>query len=615
MARARNARVNDRGDAPSIADSASTAARHVAAGFELHRTGDIDAAARAYERALAVAPDHGDARYLLALVEMSRGRFEVARGHIRSAVRADPANAHYLFADGEIARGLNDIDGAIRAFEAAVAIDASDAQRWAQLGDLHLAAGCPVAAERDARLAIKVDPALQNAWHLLGESLRAQARSTQALECYKEAMRLAGVYGPAAESFLMTLNFSDAVTPSAVAAEHRRIGGLVGAWGERGEADAPWRVDPAALSGRRPLRVGYVSPDFGMHVVSFFIEPVLAAHDRGSVEVFCYFAAPGDDAQSARVKAHSPHWRSLVDLDDRAAAELIRADGLDVAVDLSGHTRGNRLAMFARRVAPVQATWLGYPNTTGVPSIDYRLTDSYCDPPGGTDPLHSERLWRLDGGFLAYRPRPEAPPVTALPARDNGYITFGCFNYPAKITDTCLRLWAQLLDRVGGARLLLKGKGFDEPQLALDLLERFKALGGDSTRVELHGGRSSFVEHLSCYGMVDIALDTYPYHGTTTTCEALMMGVPVVSLAGLAHASRVGASLLPRAGYPEWVATSEEEYVAIAAAMAADVDGLARIRSELRWKLSCSALGGVTMLAKALEAAYRAMIREVAERR
>jgi len=607
--------VNDSGDAASIADSDAIASRHVAAGFELHRAGDVAAAARSYEAAIAVAPDHGDARYLLALVEMSRGQFEAARGHIRFAVRADPANAHYLFANGEIARELNDIGEAISAFEAAIAIDASDAQRWAQLGDLRFAAGCPMAAERDARMAIRLDPTLQSAWHLLGESLRAQARSVRALDCYKEATRLGAVYGPAAESFLMTLNFCDALTPAAVAAEHRRIGGLVGSWGERGEADAPWRVDPAALSGSRPLRVGYVSPDFGMHVVSFFIEPVLAAHDRGAVEVFCYFAAPNDDPQSARVKAHAAHWRSLVGLDDRAAAELIRADGLDVAVDLSGHTRGNRLAVFARRVAPVQATWLGYPNTTGVPAIDYRFTDSYCDPPGSTETLHSERLWRLDGGFIAYRPRPEAPPVTALPARDNGHITFGCFNSPAKITDTCLRLWAQLLDRVGGARLLLKGKGFDEPQLALELLERFEALGGDSTRVDLHGGRPSFVEHLSSYGMVDIALDSYPYHGTTTTCEALMMGVPVVSLAGLAHASRVGASLLSRAGHPEWVATSADEYVAIAAALAADVDFLAQTRSGLRWKLSSSALGDVTLIARALEAAYRAMLSASADRR
>ena len=309
-----------------MSESASPASRHVAAGFELHRTGDFEGAARSYEAALAAVPDHGDARYLLALVEMGRGRFENAREHVAVAVRVDPANAHYLFAAGEIARELNDRDGAIGAFEAAIAIDGTDAQRWAQLGDLHLAAGRPKTAERHARKAIELDRTLQNAWHLLGESLRAQARSTEAVDCYREAVRLAGAYGPAAESLVMTLNFSDAIAPAEVAAEHRRIGALLGPWGVRGEADAPWQVDRSALAGERPMRVGYVSADFGMHVVSFFIEPVLAAHDRKAVEVFCYFAAPHDDARSGEVKAHAAHWRSLVGLDDRAAAQLMRAD-------------------------------------------------------------------------------------------------------------------------------------------------------------------------------------------------------------------------------------------------------------------------------------------------
>ncbi len=598
-----------------MSESASPASRHVAAGFELHRTGDFEGAARSYEAALAAVPDHGDARYLLALVEMGRGRFENARQHVAVAVRVDPANAHYLFAAGEIARELNDRDGAIGAFEAAIAIDGTEAQRWAQLGDLQLAAGRPKTAERHARKAIELDRTLQNAWHLLGESLRAQARSTEAVDCYREAVRLAGAYGPAAESLVMTLNFSDAIAPAAVADEHRRIGALLGPWGVRGEAEAPWQVDRSALAGERPLRIGYVSADFGMHVVSFFVEPVLAAHDRKAVEVFCYFAAAHEDARSGEVKAHAAHWRSLVGLDDRAAAQLMRADGLDVAVDLSGHTRGHRLGVFAHRVAPVQATWLGYPNTTGVPAVDYRLTDPWCDPAGATEAFHTERLWRLEKGFLTYQPRPEAPPVTVSPMLAAGHITFGCFNNPPKISDTCLRLWARLLDRVAGARLMLKGKGLDEPELGSDLRARFQAVGGDAARLDLDGGRPSFVEHLSCYGMVDIALDTYPYHGTTTTCEALMMGVPVVSLAGPVHASRVGASLLSRIGHPEWVATSAEEYVSIATTLAGAGDRLARLRSELRWKLTTSALGDVTTLARELEAAYRGMLRAVAGER
>jgi len=587
----------------------------VAKGFELHSAGDFEAAAKLYESALGAAPEHGDARYLLGLVEMSRKRLDIARDHIAIAVSADPANAHYLFAAGEIAREMNDRDAAIRAFEAAIAIDGTDAQRLAQLGDLYFAARRPRAAEQHARNAIASAPELQNAWHLLGESLRAQARSTEAVDCYREASRLAAGYGPAAESLLMTLNFSDEIAPQDVAEDHRRFGAMFGPWGTRGEANAPWLVDPEAVAGTRPLRVGYVSADFGMHVVSFFIEPVLAAHDRNAVEVFCYFASAHSDPRSTLVKNHAAHWRSLVELGDRAAVDLMRADRLDVAIDLSGHTRGHRLGAFARRAAPVQVTWLGYPNTTGVPAIDYRITDPWCDPPGTTEALHTERLWRIERGFLAYARRAEAPPVSTLPALSYGSITFGCFNSPPKITDTCLRLWAQLLGQVSGSRLLLKGWGFDESGAELALRTRFHALGGDPARLEIEGGRPSFVEHLASYGAIDISLDTYPYHGTTTTCEALMMGVPVVSFAGPVHASRVGVSLLARLGHPEWVAASPERYIAIAVELARNLDGLVRIRSALRWKLAQSAVSDVAAFTRTLEASYLGMLREIAAER
>lgn len=599
----------------TVDDHSAAASRHVAQGFERHRDGDVEGAARNYEAAIALAPGHGDARYLLGLVEITRGHFDAASEHIEIALRADPANAHYLFAAGEVARALNDRDGAIRAFEAALAIDGTEGQRWAQLGDLYLAAGRPSAAEECARKATRLEPQLHNAWHLLGESVRAQARADEAIAHYREAARLANTYGPPLESLLMTLNFSDRVTPQQVAEEHRRDGAMIGPWGVRGEATAPWLVDPRALDGSRPLRVGYVSADFGLHVVSFFIEPVLAAHDRGAVEVFCYFAAPHDDPRSAQVQGHAAHWRSLVGLDDDAAAALMRADGLDIAVDLSGHTRGNRLGVLARRVAPVQATWLGYPNTTGVLAIDYRLTDAWCDPPGMTEAYHTERLWRLDQGFLAYVPLRDVPPVGPVPALARGHVTFGCFNNPPKITDTCLRLWAELLSQVPGSRLLLKGKGLEEPSVGAMLRSRFRSVGGDPEHLDLDGGRPDFREHLARYGDVDVALDTYPYHGTTTTCEALMMGVPVVTLAGPVHAARVGASLLTRVGHPEWVAADAGQYVAIAADLARDRERLTRIRSGLRWQLSHCALSDVSAFTRALEAGYRAMLQAAARER
>lgn len=596
-------------------DRSAEASRHVALGFEQHQAGRIDSAARYYEAAIAAVPEHGDARYLLSLIEITRNNFDGARRHVEVALQADGANAHYLFAAGEIARALNDRDGAIRAFEAALRVDATEAHRWAQLGDLYLAAGRPHAAEGCAGKATGIDPGLQNGWHLLGESVRAQARADEAVAAYREASRLANAYGPPLESLLMTLNFSDRVTPEQVAEEHRRAGTMIGPWGARGAVDAPWRIDAGALDGSRPLRVGYVSADFGPHVVSFFIEPVLAAHDRRAVEVFCYFASAHDDPRSVQVRGHAAHWRSVAGLDDAAAAQLIRADRLDIAVDLSGHTRGNRLSVFARRVAPVQATWLGYPNTTGVPAMDFRLTDAFCDPPGMTEAFHTERLWRVNRGFLAYLPLRDVPPVGPVPSVAAGHVTFGCFNNPPKITDTCLQLWADLLSQVPGSRLLLKGKGLEETAVGTQLRSRFRAFGGDPARLDLDGGRTDFREHLARYGDVDIALDTYPYHGTTTTCEALMMGVPVVSLAGPVHAARVGASLLSRLGHPEWIATDRQQYVVIAAALARDAAQLTRIRSELRWRLGHSDLSDVVAVTRALETGYRAMLRMVASER
>ena len=364
----------------------------MAEGFEFHQAGDMEAAQRCYRSALALQPEHGDANYLLGLVEMGHGQFDRAREHFLSAVRTDSSNAFYRFGEGEVARELNDRDGAIRAFEAGLAVDGSDAARWAQLGDLKLAAGRPSEAECCAAKALELDAGFANGWHLLGESLRFQARSAEAAECFRKAMMLEKGYGPAAESLLMALNYSDRIAPTEVAAEHRRIGGTLAPWGASGEPSAPRTVDQAAREGKRPLRVGYVSADFGPHVVSFFIGPVIAAHDRRKVETFCYFAGSDKDPRSIRIKEDAAHSRSIAGLDDRAAVDLIRADALDVAVDLSGHTRGQRLGIFGHRVAPVQVTWIGYPNTTGVPTIDFRLTDAWCDPPGTTEALHTETL-------------------------------------------------------------------------------------------------------------------------------------------------------------------------------------------------------------------------------
>jgi predicted O-linked N-acetylglucosamine transferase (SPINDLY family) len=283
-------------------------------------------------------------------------------------------------------------------------------------------------------------------------------------------------------------------------------------------------------------------------------------------------------------------------------------------VDLAGHTRGNRLPLFALKPAPVQVTWLGYPNTTGLREMDYRLTDAWADPPGVSDELHTESLVRLPHGFLCYKPLDDAPDVAAVPAIANGHVTFGCFNNSAKVNEKVLDAWCGILNDLPESRLLLKSRQLHGQGLHERFRDAFARRGVDPDRVEMLGRVNSTIEHLALYGRVDIALDTFPYNGTTTTCEALWMGVPVVALAGDRHAGRVGVSLLRGVGLDELVAASPEEYRRLATELAGDRDRLEAYRSTLRTRMQKAPLTDAAGFARDIEAAYRDMWRHWCER-
>ena len=315
------------------------------------------------------------------------------------------------------------------------------------------------------------------------------------------------------------------------------------------------------------------------------------------------------DAVTDRMRAAADSWRPIRGLADADVARLVRADRIDILIDLAGHTANNRMALFATRAAPVQMTYLGYPNTTGLETIDWRVTDAWADPPGMTEALHSEELLRVRGGFLCFRPRAASPDPTPPPARALGRVTFGSFNQPAKISPTAIALWAEILRRVPGARLCLKGPAFADPPTRASFQRRLAASPLAGHDVELWGHLADERQHLAAYGRIDIALDTWPYGGTTTTCEALWMGVPVVTLAGRSHASRVGASLLSRLGEPSLIADSAAGYVAAAVDLVADLDRLAALRASLRARMVAS---GITdevafsqRVAEALRRAWR----------
>lgn len=356
----------------------------------------------------------------------------------------------------------------------------------------------------------------------------------------------------------------------------------------------------------RRLRIGYVSADFKWHAVAYFLKPLLDAHDRSEFEVFCYSNKTGVDSMGAAIRESSDHWREIADLDDQTVADMIRDDGIDILFELSGYCAFNRLTLFALRPAPVQIGWPGYPGSRYVESLDYWITDDIADPldvpvtPGIGQPL------RVDGGYHVFEPDPEAHiPVAPPPCERNSLVTFGSFNHQWKIQECTVALWSQVMHAVPESRLLLKAVGFDRKETVERYQRLFETAGIGRDRIRCLGGTHVKRRHFELYGQVDVALDPFPYHGTTTTCEAWWMGVPIVTLVGDRNASRVGASLSRQMGLDDWVANTPEEYVNIAVSASKDVKRLSDVRKGLRDRMRTSSLGDAGQTAMSYQSALR----------
>ncbi len=629
-------------------------------GMTLHARGRLDEAAAAFAAAVIGDPRHAEARFLLGLVHQQRRQLPAAADHYRAALAIDPAHGRagnnlgrVLLDVGDVAGGLavlrdvvaahpghgsawvnlgdalrraGDGTASLAAYERAVAADPASAAALAGLGAALAEAGRPAEATAVLRRALAVDPrsatahynlarVVQDAADLDGAAVHA-ARAVEFQPAHADAWRtlgnLHGLAGdvPAAiaaqrraldlrpdlpggqSNLLLSLNYLPDVTPESVAEAHR-------AWATTWADGVEQKPRVYTRGSGRPLRIGYVSADFRSHPVAAFIGPLLAGHDPTAVDVTCYASVARPDATTDRLRASVPHWRDVARLSDAAAADLVRADEIDVLVDLGGHTAGNRLGVFARRPAPVQVAYLGYPATTGMAALDFRLTDAVADPPGMTEPFHTERLLRLAGGAWAYRPPADVPAVAPRPG---GPVTFGSFNNLPKVTPAVLATWAAILTAVPDSRLVLKALGLAGAAGRAYVLRHLA--GVDPGRVDLLPWTRDAASHLSLYDRVDVALDPFPYNGTTTTCEALWMGVPVVTLAGHSHAGRVGASLLSHAGLGEGVAGSVGWYVRLAVELAAGAGRRAELRRSLRGQASASPLGDVARLARAAEGAY-----------
>jgi predicted O-linked N-acetylglucosamine transferase (SPINDLY family) len=437
--------------------------------------------------------------------------------------------------------------------------------------------------------------------HTLARVRFAQGRVDEAIADVRAVLALDPAAAAVHSDLISMLNYADRVAPEEIRAECAR-------WSDRHAQALTAQAPPPANdpTPERRLRVGYVSPGFREHPVTFFLWPALEHHDRERFEVILYSDVTHEDEYTEQLRALADGWRKIVGMDDDELARAIRDDAIDILVDLSGHTLRNRLLAFARRPAPVQVNWLGFPCTTGMTAMDYRITDPWCDPPGLTEALNSETLVRLPHVYMAWRPPLRSPAVAPLPALAAGRVTFGFFHGCYKITPRMVALWARILHGVAGSRLVVLA--VDGQIAATRLRDAFAAHGIAAERLELLP-LLEIDAFLATFARVDIALDPFPYHGATTTCFCLWMGLPVVALAGTTHASRADLSLLTNVGLPQFATDDPDRYVDIACGLAASLDALADLRSRLRGMMLASPVTDGRAHTRELEEAYRGMWR------
>ena len=572
-----------------------------------------------YERSLKINSDVGFVWYRKSKLLNRLQKFELAFTASVEALRCEPEQAAYYYEQGfalqnlrrtkealqayniALAKGLDSQDlhcnrgvalkdladhpQAIRSFHRAVQLDPRNVRYLNNLGAASLDMGLNSEALECFRHVLELDPKMPSAYNNIASLLKDRGKSTEALPYFRKSAELQPERVDTRSNLLLCLQYMPNADPDFIFAEHKK-------WGE-------WiakRNKPAfkhKATNRSPdakIRIGIVSADLCQHPVAHFIEPFLKEYDRGRIEVFVYADLHKPDSVSARMEALVDAWSLTQGLDDRSLARRIYGDGIDVLLELAGHTALNRLEMLALKPAPVQVSYVGYPSTTGLQTIDFRITDEVADPIGVTDHLHTEKLLRIPECAWCFSPYPASPEVSSPPVERNNFITFGCFNNMAKLNEELFKMWVSILNRVPNSHLRVKAKALMDLPVRRETLDYFIACGIDKARIDFSGHTKGIAAHLEEYSKVDIALDSFPYHGTTTTCEALWMGVPVISLAGKTHVSRVGASLLRTVGLGELVADSRDQYIQIATDLASDIQRLSQWRSSMRDRMLASPL-------------------------
>ncbi len=594
----------------AIAMNPHVARYHNNLGTVLINLGEYDAALAAYAEAIRLEPGNAGAWYNVGIVRSQQSRWTLAVEAYRKALQLDPDYPACALNLGTVLTASGQIDAGIALYRAELQRRPTDAAIMTNLGNLLKEIGDTDAAIEIYRAGLALLPNDPVTYNNLAVAYKDQGLLSDSIAAYRRSIELNPTIVEVHSNLILTLFFDPDTEPATIEAEQRR-------WNRLHLDPLKPQHQPHAndRSPDRRLKIGYISPDLRDHVVGRALLPVFERHDRTQFELVCY-AGCQRDAVSERFVARNDVWCEIGGRSDEQVAAQIRADRIDILVDLSLHTSDNRLGVFARKPAPVQVSWLGYPGTTGLETIDYRLTDSYLEPPGAESAASLETPFRLPDCWTSYEPPTGFPAVSELPAPRCGHVTFGSYNNFCKINPRVMEVWTQILLAVKDSRLMLLTKSGSHRKWAGDFLRDH---GVDPQRLD-------FFDYISAgeglpqggflrrYEQIDIALDTFPYNGMTTTCDALWMGVPVVSLVGKVSLGRAGLSLLSNAGLPELAVATPEEYVQTAVRLAGDLPRLAAMRASLRARMQACPLLDEERFARNVEAAFRTMWRRWCEK-
>lgn len=604
--------------------------------FFAHRSGNLDEAIGYYKKAITTKPDFTGALNNLGILYLAQKKLDDARTCFQQALKYKPDYPDALFNLGNILREQGKYDEAMNCFLKLAALR-PDGNAHASMGFLLDKQGHYQQAIAHYQRATELAPGNLENWNNLGNIYNRANEFEDALNCFEKVLannsnQSAALSGSAAalknmgkvddavkyykralqadsyeishySNILLAMLYSASFSPEEVAQTAFDFGRQI--------ADPLLRNRPFIRNKdpERKLTIGYLSSDFYNHSAHHFFEFLPELHDRNKFEIYAYSNVAREDAVTERLKKNFDHWRTIALMDDESAADIIEKDEIDILIDMSGHAGNNRLLVFARKPAPIQASWLGYPATTGMKVMDYRITDIYAEPPGMTEDLNTENLCRLPEIFCCYQPHANSPAVINHPPfEENGYVTFGCFNNFSKVTDEVLKTWSKILAQVPKSKLLLEIAGIEGAEFKADVEHRISQAGISLDRVILEQRKKE--NQFVLYNKIDIALDPFPCNGGTTSMDALWMGVPLIALAGRHFVSRMGVTILTNVGLKELVAGDKSEYVKLAVDLASDQSRLKNIRQNLREKVAASPMMNREAFTRHLEDAYRHMWRD-----